>query len=101
MGSYEAKKKFVYVLESGGANKDGNYHFYEMEIFSSRKKLDQRIEKSISINKGWDLTKENFYFTPRENEVLLYSYKCMSSENEPNLSREMTVKYKVSKREIL
>ena len=94
-------KKFVYTLESASLNRTTNmFEFYDLEVFSSHKKIDQRIENSFKINKGWDLMTDPGYASFNHREVTLYTYKCMSSESDPTRIREMQVRYKVSKIEV-
>jgi len=91
-------KKFVYTIESASLNKTTNmFEFYDLEVFSSQKKIDKRIEDALRINKGWDLSTEPGYASFTRREVTLHTYKCMSSESDPTRIREMQVRYKVSK----
>ena len=47
------KNRKIYVLRTGGLSKiDNRFHFYDIEVFSSNKKINEEVKKRIDINKG-------------------------------------------------
>jgi len=94
-------KKFVYVLESGQLNNSTQmFEFFDIEIFSSQKKIDKFIDDAIRINKGYNLETEEYPNSFGRGIINLSTYNCMSVNFHDSQSRLMKVRYKVTKKQI-
>jgi hypothetical protein len=85
------KAKSVYVLQTGGLSKiDNQFHFYEIEVFSSRKKIELAVANRIEVNKGFNIRKDEGYcgIGTRNNELI--TYDCISTDN-----NRMTLRYQI------
>ena len=75
------KKKRVYILQTGGLSKiDNQYHFYDVEVFSSMKKIKQEIENRIEVNGGTDVVREEGYRGIGTLNNVLVTYQCLSTD---------------------
>ena len=87
--------KHAYVLRVGNFDASlGEYRFYDIEVFTSAKKLRAAVANRIKVNKGYEvdyeLTKKEDY----KNEwSQLVNYKCLSSDG-----REMKIRYELLKK---
>ncbi len=71
----------VYLLETGVIQKDGNFFWYNIELYSSKSKLLHRINNSIDVNKGYDV---KFYDAPVKLDPYKYcDYSCISTDGRP------------------
>lgn len=85
------KQKSIYVLQTGELSKyDNQYHFYDIEVFSSKKKIEQEIQNRIECNKGTNVVRDEGYcgFGTRSNTLI--TYDCLSIDGRP-----MSVRYQL------
>ena len=89
-------RKFVYMVKTGQLSKlDNNYHFYETELFTSKKKALARCHNGIDCNKGYDVKTEEFDQETFRRESTQIDYKCLSTEG-----REMDIRHWIEKIEL-
>lgn len=94
-----ARKKFVYLFESGELSKtDNKFNFHSSDIYSSQEKVNHRVYNSLKVNKGYDSIVEEFDEPTFNGGVFtLVTYKCKDVEG----ITEMTIRYRITKKEVL
>ena len=89
--TYLCTMKKTYVLYAGGlSNVDNRFHFYDIEVFSSRSKIEQEINNRIEINKGFNVRKDEGYKGIGSLSNTMITYECLSTDNTP-----MTIRYQL------
>ena len=84
-------KKYCYVLSIGSLSKiDDKFHFYDIEVFTSKKKVEKSIKNRIEINKGSDVVYEDGLTGLTSLESWLVTYNCLNTDG-----KEMRVRYVV------
>lgn len=87
--------KKVYILQTGHHDrKSDSFVFYEVDVFSSIKKLDASIVNRIFVNKGYALDRQELDCIS-DTKYGMITYKCLSTDG-----REMQVRYLVKTREV-
>lgn len=90
------KSKSIYVLETGGLSKiDNRFHFYEVEVFSSKSKINSEIQHRILVNKGTNVVWDEGYCGLGTISAQLVTYDCLSTDGQP-----MTVRYKLLEKKL-
>lgn len=90
------KAKSIYVLRTGGLSKiDNQFHFYELEVFSSKKKIEQEIQNRIEINKGTNIVRDEGYCGIGTRSSILVTYDCLSTDNNP-----MRIRYELLEKKL-
>jgi hypothetical protein len=85
------KSKSIYVLQIGDLSSiDNLFHFYDLEVFTSRKKIEQAIQNRIEVNKGTDVVRDEGYCGIGTKSCTFITYNCLSTEGKP-----MRVRYKL------
>jgi len=89
--------KYVYVLRVGGFNASlGEYRFYNLEVFTSEKKIRESVEQRIRINKGYEVDYETIKKESWKGEwSQLLNYKCLSSDDS-----EMKIRYELLRKAV-
>ena len=76
---------FVHILKIGNYNRlKEEYQFYDMDVFSSRRKLVKAIENHITTNGGYNIA---------WNHKDMISYECLSTD-----SNVMKIRYLIIKK---
>lgn len=90
------KSKSIYVLQIGQLSKlDNQYHFYDIDVFSSKKKIEAEIQNRIDVNKGTNVVRsEAFRGTGTINSELV-TYDCLSTDGIP-----MSIRYVVMEKRL-
>jgi hypothetical protein len=90
------KSKSIYVLQTGGLSKiDNQFHFYELEVFSSKKKIEREIENRILVNKGTDVVRDEGYCGTGTKSNVLVTYNCLSTDGQP-----MRIRYQLLEKKL-
>ncbi len=88
--------KKAYVLYTGGLSKiDNRFHFYDIEVFSSRKKIQEEIEHRIMVNKGSNVRYDEGFNGVGTLSNTLITYDCLSTEGIP-----MTIRYQLMEKKL-
>jgi hypothetical protein len=85
--------KKVYVLRTGDLSKiDNQFHFYGIEVFSSKKKIERAIENRILINRGINVHREECHPYSGFGNITntLVTYDCLSVNGNP-----MKIRYQI------
>lgn len=91
------KKRSVYILRTGGLSRiDNQFYFYEIEVFSSMKKIEYEIKKRIEINKGDNIRYDEGYCGRDTLNNTLVTYDCLNIDGDP-----MTVRYEMLEKTLL
>ena len=84
------------VLYTGGLSKiDNRFHFYDIEVFSSRKKIQEEIEHRIMVNKGSNVRYDEGFNGVGTLTNTLITYDCLSTDGIP-----MTIRYQLMEKKI-
>ena len=89
-------EKRIFVLQTGGLSRiDNQFHFYEIEVFTSRKKIERAVSNRIEVNKGINVVREAGYcgIGTRKNELV--TYDCFSTEG-----NKMTLRYQILEKKL-
>ncbi len=90
------KSKSIYVLQTGGLSKiDNQFHFYEIEAFSSKKKIEQEIQNRIEVNKGTNVVRDEGYRGIGTLSNILVTYDCLSTDGNP-----MRIRYQLLEKKL-
>jgi hypothetical protein len=90
------KSKSIYVLQTGDLSKiDNQFHFYDIEIFSSRKKIEYAIQSRIEINKGINVIYDEGYCGIGTRKNTLITYDCLSTDG-----NQMKVRYQLLEKKL-
>jgi hypothetical protein len=88
--------KKVYVLHTGGlSNIDNRFHFYDIEVFSSMKKIKEEIEQRIRINGGSNVRYDEGFNGVGTLSNTLITYDCLSTEGIPMVIRYQLIEKKL------
>ncbi len=89
--------KKVYVLHTGGlSNIDNQFHFYDIEVFSSKKKIQEEIEHRIMVNKGSNIRYDEGFNGVGTLSNTLITYDCLSTEGIPMVIRYQLIEKKLN-----
>ena len=90
------KSKSIYVLQTGGlSNIDNQFHFYEIEVFSSKKKIEQEIQNRIEVNRGTNVVRDEGYSGIGTRSNILVTYDCLSTDGRP-----MRIRYQLLEKKL-
>jgi hypothetical protein len=90
------KSKSIYVLQTGGlSNIDNLFHFYDIEVFSSKKKIEAEIQNRILINGGTHVVRDEGYCGIGTKSNVLITYNCFSTDGKP-----MRVRYQLLEKKL-
>jgi hypothetical protein len=86
----------AYVLYTGGlSNVDNRFHFYDIEVYSSRKKIEHEVNKRILVNKGFNIRWDEGFSGPGTLTNKMVTYECLSTDNTP-----MTIRYQLMEKKM-
>ena len=86
----------AYVLHTGGlSNVDNRFHFYDIEVFSSRSKITQEINNRIKVNGGFNIHYDEGFSGPGTLTNTMITYECLSTEGTP-----MTIRYQLMEKKM-
>ena len=71
--------KTAYLLMDGAMQPNGQYVWYNPQLFSSHAKVRDYIDRSYSVNRGVGLTES----TPWQPDEVHVTYRCLSTEGQP------------------
>jgi len=90
------RQRKIYVLRTGGLSKiDNQFHFYDLDVFSSLKKINEEIEKRIEINKGTNVRSDEGYKGKDTYNNTLITYDCFDIDGNP-----MIIRYEVLEKKL-
>lgn len=86
----------TYVLYAGQlSNVDNRFHFYEIEVYSSRSKITQEINNRIKVNGGFNICYDEGFSGPGTLKNTMITYECLSTDNTP-----MTIRYQLMEKKM-
>ena len=90
------KTKSVYVLHTGGLSRiDNQYHFYDIEVFSSNKKMMTEVMNRIEVNGGYNVVKDEGYCGSGTKSNVLLTYECYSTDG-----TKMKIRYQMMEKKL-
>jgi hypothetical protein len=90
------KSRKIYVLRTGGLSKiDNRFHFYDIEVFSSNKKINEEVKKRIEINKGENIRYDEGFCGYGTYDNTLITYDSLDTDGNP-----MTIRYEVLEKKL-
>ena len=90
------KNRKVYVLRTGGLSKiDNRFHFHDIEVFSSDKKINDEVRKRIEINKGTNVRHDEGFCGYETYQNTLITYDSIDIDENP-----ITIRYELLEKKL-
>lgn len=90
------RQRKIYILRTGGLSKiDNQFHFYDLDVFSSLKKINEEINSRIVTNKGINVRSDEGYRGRDTYNNTLITYDCLDVDGNP-----MTIRYEVLEKKL-
>jgi hypothetical protein len=85
-------KKYVYMVKTGGLSRiDDKFHFYNTEMFSSKKKALDRCQNGLDSNKAYNLDRKLFEKDVYQRDIVQIDFNCMNTDGDVEMKQRYWV----------
>jgi|TARA_R110000824_G_scaffold400342_1_gene607667 hypothetical protein len=85
-------KKYVYMVKTGGLSRiDDKFHFYNTEMFSSKKKALDRCQNGLDSNKAYNVDRKLFEKDVYQRDIVQIDFNCMNTDGDVEMKQRYWV----------